>query len=136
MSEEILKQRANIKGLVCYYRRDLDKLQQEIEGLKVISHSTKEIGIQPEPRQPEPRGLERAVLSRGSLRFRVSQLDRVVDQSGTEDTGRVVNRNLDTLGIMEKRATGPANVEQSKSTEACEWNFELREGRSVSSRTR
>ena len=33
MSEEILKQLPDLKGLVCSYRRDLDK-QQEIEGLK------------------------------------------------------------------------------------------------------
>ena len=34
MSEEILKQLADLKGLVCSYRRDLDKQQREIEGLK------------------------------------------------------------------------------------------------------
>ena len=34
MSEEILKQLADLKGLMCSYRRALDKQQQEIEGLK------------------------------------------------------------------------------------------------------
>ena len=34
MSEENLKQLAALKGLMCSYRRDLDKQQQEIEGLK------------------------------------------------------------------------------------------------------
>ena len=46
MSEEILKQLAELKGLVCSYRRDLDKQQQEMEGLKeVLSHPTKGILI-------------------------------------------------------------------------------------------
>ena len=31
MSEEILKQLADLKSLVCIYRRDHDKQQQEIE---------------------------------------------------------------------------------------------------------
>ena len=34
LSEEVLKQLADLKGLVCSYRRDLEKQQQEIEGLK------------------------------------------------------------------------------------------------------
>ena len=65
----------------------------------------------------------------------MSQSDRVVDQSGTEeDTVRAVDLNLDTLvGIEKERATGPANVEQPKSTEARRWTLELWEGRSASS---
>ena len=34
MSQEVLKQLADLKGLVCSYRRDFEKQQQEIEGLK------------------------------------------------------------------------------------------------------
>ena len=33
MSDEILKQLADLKGLVCSYWRDLDKQKQEIETL-------------------------------------------------------------------------------------------------------
>ena len=34
MSEEILKQLAELKGLVCSYRRDLNRHQQELELMK------------------------------------------------------------------------------------------------------
>ena len=56
----------------------------------------------------------------------MSQLNRVMDQSGTEeDIGRIVDLNLETLVIIvEERATGPANVEQPKSMRARLWNLE------------
>ena len=34
LSEEVLKQLADLMGRVCSYRRDLEKQQQDIEGLK------------------------------------------------------------------------------------------------------
>ena len=52
MSDEILKQQADLNGLFCSYRRDLDKQQQEIETLK-RSHQSPYLGnwnLPPEPR--------------------------------------------------------------------------------------
>ena len=39
MSDNILKQLYDLKGLMCSYRHDLDKQQQEIVGPKSISHT-------------------------------------------------------------------------------------------------
>ena len=114
MLYEILKQLADLKRLVCSYPRDLKNEQQEIEMLK-RSHQSPimEIGISHlnHVRQ-EQRGLKNAVLSLSPLRFRV-------DPSGTEEsTESVADLNLETLAeIVRGRATGPANVEQPKSTE-------------------
>ena len=102
MSEEILKQLVDLKGLVCSYRRDLDKQQQVIEGLKRSYQPPYQGNFQPGASStlPEPAQVPQ------------SQSDRVADQSETEeDTGRVVDLKQETLvRIVEETATGPANV--------------------------
>ena len=55
LSEEVLKQLADLKGLVCSYRRDLEKQQQEIEGLK-RSHQPPYQGNWNPRSQPHPAG--------------------------------------------------------------------------------
>ena len=78
MSVEILKQLADLKGLMNSYRRALDKQQQEITTLKRSQQApNKEIGTYHLNHiRPGQRGGERAVLSRSSLRLRVLQPDR------------------------------------------------------------
>ena len=85
--------------------------------------------------QQKQRGRELATLSRSLLRFCVSQPDRVVVPSGTgKDTERVVYLNPETLvEIVVERATGLANAEEPKGTEAYRLIFKGWEGRSASS---
>ena len=102
--------------MVCSYRRDLDKQQQEIEGLKRSYQKPYQGNWNPDLSHVQLKqcGLERAVLSRSPFMFRVSQSDRVVIQSGMEeDTECVLVLNLETLvGIVEERDTGrPASLE-------------------------
>ena len=80
MSDEILKQLADVKGLVCSYRRDLDKQQHEIETLK-RSHQSLYPGNWNLPSEPRPAGaawpeerrssLEPVHASRGPVRNEV-----------------------------------------------------------------
>ena len=129
ISEEILKQLAYLKGLVCSYRRDLDKQQQGIEGLK-RSYQPPVQGnwnLPSEPRTAVAAWPGTSSSSRSPLRFRVSQSDRVVGQLWMEEfTERVMVLNLETLvGIVKERDTGFANVEEPKGTEARRRNLEL-----------
>ena len=73
---KILKHLADLKGLVCSYRRDLDKQQQEIEMLK-RSHQSYlgNWNLSPEPRPAGAAWLEErrsfpkpAQVSRGPVR--------------------------------------------------------------------
>ena len=80
-------------------------------------------------------GAGNSFLSRSPLRFRVSQPDRVmVHGYPGEDTECVVYLNQETLvEIVEERATGLANAEDPKGTEANRRILMGWEGRSTSS---
>ena len=113
LSENVLKQPADLKGLMCSCRRDLEKQQQEIEGLNTTYQSPSQGSWNPRLNQvqQERSGLGRAVLSRSPLSFRViRQSLMVVVQPGTkEDTERLADLNRGTLvGIVEERSTGIA----------------------------
>ena len=66
MLDEILKQLADLKGLVCSYRRDLDKQQQEIETLK-RSHQSPYLVNWKLPPEPRPAGAAWPEERRSSL---------------------------------------------------------------------
>ena len=68
MSEDILKQLAELKVLVSSYRRDLDKQQQKIEVLMRNYQTTGQghWNLRPESRPVEQRGLEQTIFYRNT----------------------------------------------------------------------